>query len=190
MQTNERTVAIGLPKAPSVRAGALLAVAVAAFLVVWLLVRNHNHTAAPQTHGNASAASQADLKQLAHSLTHPVYWAGPQNGTTYELTRTSDGRVYIRYLTSPSQVGDPRPNYLVVGTYPRAHAFAELKRAARQKGAVRIRLAHGGLVYYAAAKPTNVYFGYPGAHYQVEVYDPTPSQARRLVLHGSIRPIK
>jgi hypothetical protein len=29
---------------------------------------------------------------------HPVYWAGPRPSYTYELTRTSDGRIFVRYL--------------------------------------------------------------------------------------------
>ena len=37
---------------------------------------------------------------------------------------------------------------------------------------------------------TTVDFGYPGAKYQVEVYDPSPQQARSLVLAGTIVPIR
>jgi hypothetical protein len=35
-----------------------------------------------------------------------------------------------------------------------------------------------------------VYFSYPGATYQVEVFDPSAKQARTLVLAGKITPIK
>jgi hypothetical protein len=191
MQTSEKTVALRLPKAPGIRAGALLAVALAAFFVVWFALKGGGkHGAASPQASNAVAASEPDLKKLAGSLDHPIYWAGPAAGATYELTRLADGRIYIRYLASSDEIGDPRPNYLVVGTYPRPHAFRELKRAARQKGAVRRRLAHGGLLYFSSTRPTNVYFGYPDAHYQVEVYDPSGRTARQLVLTGRIRPIK
>jgi hypothetical protein len=36
----------------------------------------------------------------------------------------------------------------------------------------------------------SVYFSYPRSGYQVEVYDPSPQQARTLVLGGKITPIK
>ena len=190
MQMPEKTVAVRLPRAPGVRAGALLAVALAAFFVVWLVMRHGNESTTPRATTGAVSASEADLKHLAGSLSYPVYWAGPKSGTTYELTHLADGRVYIRYLASANELGDTHPNYLTVGTYPRQHGFAELQRAARRPGAVKYRLAHGGLVYFNRGLPTNVYFSFRGAHYQVEVFDPTARVARNLVLGGKIRPIR
>jgi hypothetical protein len=191
MQMPEKTVTVGIPRfrTPTVRAGALVALGLAAFLVAWFAV-GHGNGSKPHAVAGAVAASENDLKELAGSLDHPIYWAGAKSNTTYELTRTPDGRVYIRYLPSAAKLGDPHPNYLTVGTYPRTRAFAELRRAARQKGAVRLKLGASGLVYYSAARPTNVYFGYPHARYQVEVYDPSPNQARHLVLARQIKPIK
>ena len=51
-------------------------------------------------------AAVAELEAVAKSLGHPVYWAGPRKGVTYELTRTTDGKVYIRYLPRGTHVGD------------------------------------------------------------------------------------
>jgi DNA primase len=42
--------------------------------------------------------TEVELRQLAADLVHAMYWAGPNETDTYELTRTRDGRVYLRYL--------------------------------------------------------------------------------------------
>src|SRR2546430_1816091 len=73
----------------------LVAAASAAGVVTWLVVRSHHHGGhrAP-----AEAVSIRQLNELAASVGHPVYWAGLQPKDTYELTKTKDGRIYIRYL--------------------------------------------------------------------------------------------
>src|SRR5918912_453972 len=98
------------------RIGAILAVALAAALVVWLVVgKNDDSTGGTSSGGgNASAAhaaSQNEIIALARSLDYPIYWAGPASGRTYELTKTSSGRVYIRYLPRGVAPGDRRPSY-------------------------------------------------------------------------------
>jgi hypothetical protein len=134
------------------------------------------------------AASLATLTALPASLGHPVYWNGPRTGATYELTRTPDGRVYIRYLTGGAKVGSPLPDFLTVGTYVVPNAEAAVAAAAAQPGAVRLPLK-GGVAFYNRARPTSVYFAYSGSDVQVETYDPSPSVARQLVESGAIRPI-
>lgn len=174
---------------PHLRIGALLAVAAAAFVVAWLVLdRGGDEEALPPL--GTAAASENQLKALADSVDQPIYWAGARKNRTYELTRTSDGRVYVRYLPPGVQVGDKRARYLTVGTYPRRNAFAELERAARPKDAVSLKIARGGLVVFSEAKPTSVYFGYPKSRYQVEVYHPSADVARRLVLSGQVAPIE
>ena len=46
----------------------------------------------------AAASSPAALAKLSATLAQPIYWLGRIPGSTYELTRTPDGRVYVRYL--------------------------------------------------------------------------------------------
>jgi hypothetical protein len=134
------------------------------------------------------AASLATLRALPGSLGHPVYWNGPRTGATYELTRTPDGRVYIRYLTGGSKVGSPLPDFLTVGTYVVPNAEAAVAAAAAQPGAVRLPLK-GGVAFYNTARPTSVYFAYAGSDVQVETYDPSASVARQLVESGAIKPV-
>jgi len=168
---------------------AVLIIAVVLFGVL-LLLRGHNggNTTLPPV-GAPAAVSETQLKALAAQTDHAIYWAGPQRGT-YELTRTTDGRIYIRYLPSADKVGDHAPSYLTVGTYPTKNAFQEIQLAAARQGGVSAKIDHGGLLVFNNSNPKSVYFSYPKSSSQVEVYDPSPLQARGLVLGGSIKPIR
>jgi hypothetical protein len=168
-----------------------VAVAVAVVAVAWLLARSDGTTqAAPAPNTGPALVSRGQLEQLASPAGHPVYWAGPKAGFSYELTSTANGRVFVRYLPAGVEAGDTRPDFLVVGTYSRAGAFADLKRAATREGAVSVGLDHGGLVVFAAKGGKSVYFGYPNDKYQVEVFAPSSETARKLVLSGKITPIR
>ena len=171
--------------------GVIGAVALLTAIAVFGLVkRGDDGSPSASPPGSARLVSQEELKSVAASLDHPVYWAGPRSNSSYELTRTTDGRVYIRYLPAGAQAGDSRAKFLTVGTYPRATAFAELKRAAKAKGAVSVKLPRGGLMVFGEAKPTSIYLGYPKGRYQVEVFDPSADLARRLVLSGQVKPVR
>lgn len=166
---------------------ALLLIALISFGAL-LTLRGHGGKTTLPPVGSPAAVSESQLKSLASQSSQPIYWAGPKHGT-YELTRTTDGRTYIRYLPSADKVGDRTPNYLTVGTYPTKQAFSALRRAAARDGAVSANVDHGGLLVFNNSAPKSVYFSYPKSGYQVEVYDPSPLQARGLVLSGSIKPI-
>jgi hypothetical protein len=155
-----------------------------------LLSSGKSTPALPAPNDHPALVSQAQLERLASSTDHPVYWAGPKSGYSYELTRTANGRIYVRYLPQGVKAGDPRPGFLVVGTYAQRGSYAYLKRAAKQGDSVSLALDNNGLAVYSSARPTSVYFTYPRAKYQVEVYDPSADRARRLVLGGKILPIR
>ena len=170
----------------------LAALLVGAGILVVTIFLLHGHGGGKTTLppiGTPAAVSESQLKHLAAQSEQPIYWAGPKAGA-YELTRTTDGRIYIRYLPSSDKVGDRTPTYLTVGTYPAKHAFPAIKRAAARPGGVSVKIDRGGLLVFNAGTPKSVYFGYPRSGYQVEVYDPSPQQARTLVLAGKITPIK
>ena len=173
---------------PHLRLGALIAAGLAAFIVGWI-VMNQGGDSPPAPGSGASAVSESELKSFASSVSHPVYWAGPKDGYTYELTQTANGLVYVRYLPEGTDVGDSRSQFLTVGTYPRAGAFAELQRAAKAKDAVSLKVGEDGLAVFSEARPTSVYLGFPEAKYQVEVFNPSPDEARRLALSGQIVPV-
>jgi hypothetical protein len=177
---------LSLPVA-QMRLGALIAIGLATFLVGWLILGHDNKSSTPPT--GASASSETQLRDFAKSASTPIYWAGPRAGNTYELTRTTDGRVYVRYLPEGVKIGDPRPQFLTVGTYPRPTGFAELKRASKAPGATSRKLANGGIAVFSRGS-SSVYFGYPNGKYQVEVYTPSAGSARNLVMSGQVVPVR
>jgi hypothetical protein len=184
------TTTITLPpvKATHVRLGALVALGLAAFLIGWLVLGRGDNGGSSATNG-ATPRSESELREFAASSSHPVYWAGPRSDHTYELTKTTDGRVFVRYLPSGVDAGDPRPDFLTIGTYPRRNAYSELKRAAKAPGAQSRSIGQGGIAVLSRGS-SSVYFGYPDAAYQVEVYAPGPGSARQLVLGGQVVPIR
>jgi hypothetical protein len=164
------------------RAGAAIALAVVVGLIVWLALRD---TGSSSTSTNAKAVSVADIRALAASVGHPIFWVGPKPGYTYEVTHTSNGSIYIRYLPPGEKVGVKKA-YLTVATYPFAGAYEAIRKVTKQKGITSIKLAHGGLGEVAAKSPQSVHVAYPGVDYQVELYDPTPGTATGLVATGKL----
>jgi hypothetical protein len=135
------------------------------------------------------ASSVEGLQAFATAIGHPVYWAGAMQPYTYELRLTKQGRIFVRYLPKGVAVGDPRALFLTVATYPVANAVAALRGAVSQ-GGVRLQTGDDGFAYYDRSKPTSVYYARSSSpNYEVEVFDPSPSRARSLVLGGRIRPI-
>jgi hypothetical protein len=145
--------------------------------------------APPRTPAGAKAVSLRELKELAVRLRHPVYWAGPEAEYTYELTQTRDGSVYIRYLPRGVPVGKRRPDYLTIGTYPQRDALQILKTTAARNRTPTISLGTRGLAYVDPQHSTSVFLAYQGVDLQIEVYDPSPTRARRLVTSDQIRPV-
>jgi hypothetical protein len=142
---------------------------------------------APAT--NSVAVSVDKLKSLAASLGQPIYWAGSKQQVTYEYTRLSDGKVYVRYLPAGVAAGASKA-YLTIATYPVKKAFSVTKAAAGLKGAIKVPVGTGGIAVYNKKHPEHVFVAFPGVDYQVEVYDPNPRDARRLVAAQSITPVR
>jgi hypothetical protein len=132
------------------------------------------------------AMSAPALVAFAQALGRPVYWIGPSSGNTYELTRTSVGNVFVRYLPHGVKVGDKRAAFTVVGTYPYGGALRDLMNVPH---ATRDKIANGGVVLSTTADPKSVHIAYPGIDYQIEVYDPVPGRARQIALSGRVRPV-
>jgi flagellar biogenesis protein FliO len=183
-----------------VRVGAVIAIVLAVLFLVWLLVRggddNDGATANTQTQttGGPSlgpvAASVARLKALAVDVGHPVYWVGPKAKTTYELTRTSNGNIFVRYLPGGVPVGIRQAAFTIVGTYPVRNAMTVLRGLAKKSGEQQIPVPGGGIGVFATSDPSRVYVAYPGIDLQVEVFDPSPQRARALVASGQVAPVR
>jgi len=143
---------------------------------------------AQPTVAKPSAASPAELKSLAASLGHPLYWVGAKNGYAYEVTRTPNAQVYLRYLPPGVPVGAKTP-HLTVATYPFTGAFTAILALAKQKGAVTIKLDNGGRAVIDPTNARSIHLAYPSSDYEIEVFDPSPASARRIVSSGQVRPI-
>jgi hypothetical protein len=168
---------------------ALALVAVAVAILVWLLVRDDGTERSSSKRATATGVSLAKLNAIAATVPHPVYWAGAQPGSTYELTRTGDGRIYIRYLPPGTKPGSARGDFLTVGTYPQHDAFETLQATARAQHAATIPLSGGGLAFQDSNRPTSVYAAYPGSDYQVEVFSPSGGRALELVRARKLAPL-
>jgi hypothetical protein len=168
--------------------GIVLAVLAAGAAAWYFLIREDDEpTDSPAI---PAMVSVAQLRELAASVGHPVYWAGARPGKHYELTETSDGRIYVRYLPRHVETGDPRPAFLTVGTYPVNGATEALRGASDQRGAITRTIADRGLVVTNEKSRNSVYIAYPSEDLQIEVYDPSAKRALTLATSGRVRPVR
>jgi hypothetical protein len=188
----------GWARLSSVRIGAVVAVALAAAFVIWLVVRGNDDSSssskATTTAETAKpigpiAATPAALRSASAEAKHPIYWVGPRPGQTYEFTRTASGRVYVRYLPPNAKVGNRRADYTIVGTYPTPNALKVLQDLAKRPSEKSVPAPGGGIAVYATNAPTNVYVAFPGSDEQIEVFDPSAKRALRLVTSGRVAPV-
>ncbi len=176
---------------PAVRAaipvGLLILVA---FLAWFFLVRDESQSDPPTARpgGGPVAGSPADIAKLGRQVGIPAYWAGNQGQATLELTRTSEDRIFVRYLDDGVEIADPGDDFLTVATYPLDGAFQLLEQAADREGAIVEDGPEGSLVVSNEDSPTSVYMGFPGEDYQIEIYDPDPERALSLATSGQIEP--
>ncbi len=167
--------------------GVALAVAVLVVAVVLLVADGDDE---PERRlGVPSEVSAEQLRDFAEEEDRPVYWAGEISGTKLELTETSRGYVYVRYLPDLAPIGDDKPNYTTVATYPQRGAFAAARRAARRRGNVSRDVPGGGVAVWSRSRPRSVYLAFPEANYLIEVFHPRATEARELALSGQIQRI-
>jgi hypothetical protein len=191
VSVNQRTLS-PWARRPDVRIGAVIAVAALVALVVWLLVRGGGSDSSGQPSAEPiapKAASPTEIRDLSVETGRPIYWLGPEDDKVYELQRTSQDRVYVRYLPPDVSVGTKSAGYRLVGTYPVHSAYSVLKSLAKVGGEVSFTAPRGAIAVYSQSRPTNIYLAYPGSDVQIEVYDPSPAQARSLVASGRVVPV-
>ena len=166
------------------RVAAALAVALAVAFVVWLLLRDGGEP--EQQRAPATAMTLTQLRDFAESAEHPVFWVGPRppgasrRDLTYEVTQTSDGAVYVRYLPAGVEVGVDRPQFLTVATYLDARASHSIRTAAKRPGAIRVPGPDGRLAVASRDRPQSVFTASPSGEEQIEVFHPNPARARRV----------
>lgn len=162
--------------------------AIAAVVVVLVLVlRGGDESIEP---GEATEVSADRLRDFAEDRGAPVYWAGDVPGQKLELTENERDYVYIRYLPDIAPVGDEKPNYTTVATYPVKDAYNVATRQGEARGRVEREIEGGGIAVYYRARPTSVYIAFPNQDVLVEVYDPQAAEARALALSGRVVPVE
>jgi hypothetical protein len=167
----------------------ILVLTIAAAVIVWLIVKGDDNGTSSPGRAPANAVTVATLRNLHGSVGHEVYWAGSRPKFTYELTEVGPN-IFIRYLPAGVGVGDPRPSFLTVGTYPRQRSYAVLAQSAKRPGNTSRRIAGRGIALWSDARPQSVYVAYPGSKVQIEVYDPSAARARSLVFSGAVKPLR
>jgi hypothetical protein len=180
------------------RIAAIVAVAAAAGLLVWLLaVRDDGEDS-----GEASSvvsrevrpygpaiAGPAELQDAAGQLGHDVYCAGEGQTGDAELTLTADRRAFVRYLTGGAEPGVEEAAFLTVATYEVEDAEGVLQKVAGRQGRQSFEPPGGGLAVVNGAEPERVYLTPADTDLQVEVFHPDPGRARELVESNEIAPI-
>lgn len=179
----------GALRRPRVRIAAIVVAAVVVGVVVWAIVRgsSSSNSTTPTVRPIAPVAlSASGLATLAHSVRQPIYWAGPRSHYLYELHRTPQGNIYIRYLPAGVNAGAPGAGYLTVATYPFKDAYRALENV---KGSQHISIPNGGVALLAPSYKKSIHLAFPNVDYQVEAYDPSPVRVLQLVRSGRIRPV-
>ena len=96
--------------------------------------------------GKPATVQEDELRAFGRAQALPVYWAGPRREREYELTRTADGRVFVRYLPEGAEAGDPRPRFLTVASYAQPNAYRYLRAQSRRRGWTGQTTGSGALV--------------------------------------------
>jgi hypothetical protein len=163
----------------------ILSVALIAAVVLWL-TRDDSSSSSSEP----EVVTTAQLSEFAADEGKPIYWLGERRNESYELTDSTSGRIYIRYLTGGAEAGDERAGFVTVATYPTNDGVAALRKAAReQKGTTLAKTDDGAVLLIDPTSPDNAHLAYPGANLQIEVYSPVPGQALRLASRGAVQPV-
>jgi hypothetical protein len=158
--------------------------AVGAGVIAWVVIaaRDGSSTKVTPNAIKPVGLSASGLATLTRAVGQPIYWAGPQTGYVYELSRLANGSVYVRYLPPGVEVGVKSSGYLIVATYPFPKPLDALKKVSEGRA---IRVPGGGLALVDQKTPKSVYLAFPDVDYQVEIKTP-----RRHGLFGWRPPVR
>lgn len=173
---------------------ALLAIGcaiVAAFSAVLLLASPGAGPAAQSmsTLKKPTELTPSALEGVAERSATPVFWASALRDRRLEVTRGDDGSTWVRYLPSDAPVGDRRPNYLTVGTYPMKGARARADQAVGRRGFARQTTPDGWMAVWDKRRPKSVYMTRADQNVLVEVFSPQDGRAKHVALAGLVQPV-
>jgi hypothetical protein len=182
----------GAPQAKSPRRGILIAAGLAALMIIVLIVLLVSGALGGEDRSASDASrevSTSELREFASSGGRTVYWAGDLPGRRLELSQAKEN-TWVRYLTGDAVVGDGRPAFTTIGTYPFESSLREVRRRSKAKGMDSRPAPDGGLATWSTKRPNSVYLGFPDSNVLVEVYDPDAQRARRFAISGDVRPVR
>jgi hypothetical protein len=139
--------------------------------------------------GTPAVVATSGVQAVAAKVGHDVYGVATPAGTRTEVTRGTNGEVWVRYLTQGAAAGDKRANFLTIGTYRQSNALAAAQEAAKSNGQRASALPGGGIMLWSTERPTSVYVARPGSDLLVEVYSPDADQAKALARSGAVVPL-
>jgi len=176
-------------KRPKRTYAATLLAAVAAVILLASCGGGSSTTSTETTTGSGSVTvvPESGLLKAMKGVGYPIYWAGPRLGVEYEVSR-HPGRTYVRYLPKGEEA-ESKKTFLTVGSYEDQNALAGVRASGQKPGAVLVRIDGGGTVYAESTDATNAYLAFPGVNTQIEVFDPEPGEALRLIRSGAIVPV-
>jgi hypothetical protein len=141
--------------------------------------------------GQPTVVAAEQLSEFAAEADEPVYWLGPREDAEYELSETESGRAFVRYLNEGAVAGDPRPEYVTVGTYPSPDAAAALTRVAVERDDVELaRTDDGAVILVGRGSGGRAHLAYPGDDVEVEVFSPVVGEALRLAVAGKVEEVR
>jgi hypothetical protein len=189
-----------------VRLGAVVAVAVAVAVVLWLVLGGSGNSTQSQNGGGASSSAAgpransfpAHTTTIANSpqalirgvdLLHRLaFWKGPKPNTSYALTRTTQGWIFISYMPPGAKLTYIH-KYPFVATFLVKNAYHATLVAAQRSGSVRLSAPSGAVAFYYRRYPTSAYLAFKGSSEQIEVFDPGAGRVQALISSGTIRPV-
>lgn len=155
------------------------------FLVAMLLPGLHpGGSGFSLTVGKPTIVSEQQLREYG-SENGTVYWAGVRADSEFELTRSSSGATFIRYLPDGVKAGS-KDKYLTVATYPEDNGYGRLRESVTAKTLTASETKSGALVVINPQTVNSTYFSFPKANFQVEVFSPEEGQSKSMVLDGDI----
>jgi hypothetical protein len=133
--------------------------------------------------GVPTIVTQAELESVA-ATHYPLYWAGERPDSEIELTLTSTGSAFVRYLPHGTTAGSTE-KYLTIGTYYAVDGYPALAAVSEENG-MTTRARNGAVIVTFNSDPLSTYFSFPSASFQVEVFSPEAGESRTLTDNGTI----
>ena len=130
--------------------------------------------------------SAKNLSAESKFINTEFFWAGPEQGYTYEFTRNTMGDLFVRYLPPGVRVGAYGAHFFIVATYPFPGAYRALKKEANGKV---VTGPGGSIIWVRPSDRRSVFIAFPGVDDQIEVYDPEPPVALATAKSGKIEPV-